>query len=118
MLCILDGWGLGEGSKDNAIFNAKKENYDLIEKKYGHVKLEASEEGVGLPSGQFGNSEVGHMNIGAGRIILQDILRISESFANGYFSNNINIKKVVKETSRIHLVGLIGPSMVLLIREP
>ena len=108
MLCILDGWGLGEGSKDNAIFNAKKENYDLIEKKYGHVKLEASEEGVGLPSGQFGNSEVGHMNIGAGRIILQDILRISESFANGYFSNNINIKKVVKETNRIHLVGLIS----------
>ncbi len=108
LLCILDGWGLGENTKYNAIHCAKKKNFDLITKKYGFIRLEASEKGVGLPDGQFGNSEVGHMNIGAGRIILQDILRISEYFKNDNFKKNKNIKNVIDNTKRIHLLGLLS----------
>ena len=80
LLCILDGWGLGESDPTNAVFSAKTKNFNRLNKKFGSVKLKASENSVGLPKGQFGNSEVGHTNIGAGRIILQDIMRITESF--------------------------------------
>ena len=65
MLCILDGWGLGKSNPYNAISEAKKKIFDKILSKYGMIKLFASEQKVGLPKGQFGNSEVGHMNIGA-----------------------------------------------------
>ena len=78
LLCILDGWGLGKKNKYNAIEVANTENFDAIAKKFDMGKLYASEKKVGLPIGQFGNSEVGHMNIGSGRIILQDILRIDK----------------------------------------
>ena len=71
-------------------------------KKYGYLKLKASENDVGLPAGQFGNSEVGHTNIGAGRIILQDVMRISKSFSNGEIknkpSNNKYFRKVQKDS--------------------
>ena len=80
LLCILDGWGVGEKNKNNAIHIAKTKNFDYLAKKYGFIKLDASETKVGLPKGQFGNSEVGHMSIGAGRVILQDILRINKAF--------------------------------------
>ena len=89
LLCILDGWGLGKKNKYNAIEVAKTENFDAIAKKFDMGKLYASEKKVGLPSGQFGNSEVGHMNIGSGRIILQDILRIDKSLKNGDFEKVI-----------------------------
>ena len=80
LLCILDGWGIGRKNKNNAIHIAKTKNFDNLTKKYGFIKLDASESEVGLPDGQFGNSEVGHMSIGAGRVILQDILRINKAF--------------------------------------
>ena len=108
LLCILDGWGLGEKTKYNAIHCAKKKNFDLIKRKFGSIKLEASGQDVGLPYGQFGNSEVGHMNIGAGRVIFQDILRISEYFKNGNFKKNKNITNVIDNTKRIHLLGLLS----------
>ena len=108
MLCILDGWGLGEDNSHNAIFLAQKKNFDSLTKKFGYVRLNASEHSVGLPIGQFGNSEVGHTNIGAGRIILQDVMRISESFNNGEIKKKEIICNVINNCKRIHLVGLIS----------
>ena len=93
LVCILDGWGLGKNNSFNAIFLAKKKNFDYLTKKYGYLKLKASENDVGLPAGQFGNSEVGHTNIGAGRIIIQDVMRISKSFSNGEIKNKSKTKK-------------------------
>ena len=95
-VCILDGWGLGKNNPHNAIFLAKKKNFDYLTKKYGYLKLKASENDVGLPAGQFGNSEVGHTNIGAGRIILQDVMRISESFGNGEIKNKSAITNILE----------------------
>ena len=108
LLCILDGWGLGKQNKHNAIAVAKTDNFDAITKKFGMGKLYASEKKVGLPSGQFGNSEVGHMNIGGGRIILQDILRIDKSLKNGDFEKNSNFLKMLHNSKRIHLLGILS----------
>ena len=108
MLCILDGWGEAESSSYNAISEAKKNNFDRIVNKYGMIKLFASEEQVGLPNGQFGNSEVGHMNIGAGRVILQDILRIAKGFENGYIENHQTIKEIKLNCKRVHICGLLS----------
>ena len=108
ILCILDGWGLGAKNSTNAIFQAKTLNFDSLFKKYSKTELLASGNNVGLPEGQFGNSEVGHMNIGAGRIILQDILRISDSLKSGKMNKNEKISKLKKECKRIHLLGLIS----------
>jgi 2,3-bisphosphoglycerate-independent phosphoglycerate mutase len=108
LLCILDGWGLGKKNKYNAIEVAKTENFDAIAKKFDMGKLYASEKKVGLPSGQFGNSEVGHMNIGGGRIILQDILRIDKSLKNGNIENNFNFLKMLRESQRVHLLGILS----------
>jgi 2,3-bisphosphoglycerate-independent phosphoglycerate mutase len=108
LLCILDGWGLGEKNQYNAIEKARKKNFDFLVKEFGHSKLYASEKEVGLPVGQFGNSEVGHMNIGAGRILLQDILRIEKSLKNGDFEQNLYFLKMMKSCKRIHLVGILS----------
>ena len=108
LLCILDGWGLGKDHSHNAIFLAKKSNFESLSKRFGHIKLSASEHSVGLPLGQFGNSEVGHTNIGAGRIILQDVMRISESFSNGEIKKKEIINNVIHNCRRIHIVGLIS----------
>ena len=108
LLCILDGWGIGSKNKYNAIESAKKKNFDYLSKKFGFIKLHASEKKVGLPFGQFGNSEVGHMNIGAGRVILQDILRIDKSFKNGTFEKNPNFLNMLNNCKKIHLVGILS----------
>ena len=108
LVCILDGWGLGKNNSHNSVFLAKKQNFDYLTKKYGYIKLKASENDVGLPTGQFGNSEVGHTNIGAGRIILQDVMRISESFGNGEIRNKPAITNTLEKCKRIHIVGLIS----------
>ena len=108
LLCILDGWGIGSKNKYNAIEAAEKKNFDYLVKKFGLIKLHASEKKVGLPSGQFGNSEVGHMNIGAGRVILQDILRIEKSLKNGTFEKNQNFLGMLNNCKTIHLVGILS----------
>ena len=108
LLCILDGWGLGKKNKYNAIEVAKTKNFDVMAKKFDMGKLYASEKKVGLPIGQFGNSEVGHMNIGSGRIILQDILRIDKSLKNGNIENNFNFLKMLRESQRVHLLGILS----------
>ena len=108
LLCILDGWGLGKNHETNAIYQAKTPSFEVLKSRYGLIKLKASENNVGLPEGQFGNSEVGHTNIGAGRIIMQDIMRISNSFKSGEIEEKDIIKKIIKKCKRIHLVGLVS----------
>ena len=108
ILCILDGWGIAPESKSNAISKAKTENFDILMKNYPNTSLYASENDVGLPKGQFGNSEVGHMNIGAGRIILQDILRISKSIETGALSKNQKLTNLKENCKRIHIIGLVS----------
>ena len=108
LLCILDGWGIGLKNSGNAISMANTKNYDYLIEKYPNTILKASENDVGLPKGQFGNSEVGHMNIGAGRVILQDLLRINESIKSGSFKKNSLLKKIKDDCRIINIVGLIS----------
>ncbi|NQV29435.1 MAG: 2,3-bisphosphoglycerate-independent phosphoglycerate mutase [Candidatus Marinimicrobia bacterium] len=115
-LIILDGYGITLPSKGNAISLAQKPVIDDLVKHYPHTLLEASGEVVGLPWGEFGNSEVGHMNIGSGRVMYQDLLRIDKAVQDGsFFSNEAlqgAIKQVKEKGSRLHLVGLVSPGGV------
>ncbi len=108
LLCVLDGWGIGKENQFNAIHQAQKKNFNNLKKRYGQIKLKASEKFVGLPKGQFGNSEVGHMNIGAGRILLQDLMRIDKAFKKSDFKDNENINKIKNNCKRVHLIGLLS----------
>ncbi|MEI7884257.1 MAG: 2,3-bisphosphoglycerate-independent phosphoglycerate mutase [Clostridia bacterium] len=112
MLMILDGWGNRGDFSDNAIFAAKKPFYNSLLLKYPHSQLDASGEAVGLPAGQMGNSEVGHLNIGAGRVVYQELTRISKSIKDGdFFTNNILLKAVnlaKKNDKQLHLLGLLS----------
>ena len=109
-LIILDGWGLGDGSSSDAIAAAKTPFMDEISKKYPSAKLLTSGENVGLPDGQMGNSEVGHLNIGAGRIVYQELTRINKSIREGdFFTNPVLLQAMQKaKKSRLHLIGLVS----------
>jgi len=111
-LIILDGWGIGPDYPGNAITRAKTPNFDLLMKKYPNTKLIASGYEVGLPKGQMGNSEVGHLNIGAGRIVYQDFTRITKSIEDNEFQNidefNSAISNVKENDSTLHLMGLLS----------
>ncbi len=112
LLMILDGFGLSEKKEGNAIAAAKKPNIDRLFSTYPHSTLQASGMSVGLPAGQMGNSEVGHLNIGAGRIVYQDLTRITKSIKEGdFFSNPIlidAIENVKTKGSSLHLMGLLS----------
>ena len=112
LLMILDGFGLSEKKEGNAIAAAKKPNIDRLFSTYPHSTLQASGMSVGLPVGQMGNSEVGHLNIGAGRIVYQDLTRITKSIKEGdFFSNSIlidAIENVKIKGSSLHLMGLLS----------
>lgn len=112
MLMILDGWGINERKEGNAIEAAYKPNFDKYLKNYPHTKLSTSGLDVGLPKGQMGNSEVGHVNIGAGRIIYQDLVRISKEIDEGDFYLHQEflsaIENVKKNKSSMHLMGLLS----------
>ncbi|MCI8283835.1 MAG: 2,3-bisphosphoglycerate-independent phosphoglycerate mutase [Firmicutes bacterium] len=112
VLTILDGFGIGKTDAGNAIAAASTPNLDAIIKKYPHTSIGASGLSVGLPDGQMGNSEVGHLNIGAGRIIYQDFTRITKSINDGdFFENPIiteAINHTVKNGSALHLMGLLS----------
>ena len=88
ILCIMDGYGLRASNHGNAINKAKKPNLDYFFSKYAYTKIQASGEAVGLPEGQMGNSEVGHMNIGAGRIVYQSLTLINKAIKDGTFFIN------------------------------
>lgn len=111
-LIILDGWGIGPDYAGNAITKAKTPNYDLLIKKYPNTVLSASGYDVGLPKGQMGNSEVGHLNIGAGRIVYQDFTRITKSIEDNEFQNieafNNAINYAKANNSTLHLMGLLS----------
>jgi 2,3-bisphosphoglycerate-independent phosphoglycerate mutase len=96
VLMVLDGWGLSKEVTGNAIALAKTPNIDSYFKKYANTKINASGEYVGLPKGQPGNSEAGHMNIGAGRLVEQDAVIISKSINNGTFFKNPALLQVAK----------------------
>ena len=110
LLMILDGWGLGDHGKDNVIYNTATPYLDYLNATYPHSQLLASGESVGLPDGQMGNSEVGHLNIGAGRIVYQDLVKINKAIADGTVRENPEIKEAygyAKSTGKaLHLMGL------------
>ena len=109
---ILDGWGIAPASSSNAATLAKTPNLDKYFAEYPHTQLEASGLEVGLPAGQIGNSEVGHLNIGSGRIIYQSLTRISKSITDGDFFTNPVLVKVMDEVKAsgkaLHLLGLLS----------
>ncbi|MDE7380768.1 MAG: 2,3-bisphosphoglycerate-independent phosphoglycerate mutase [Muribaculaceae bacterium] len=110
LLIILDGYGLGDHKKDDAIFNTPTPYMDSLMANYPHSKLQASGEDVGLPDGQMGNSEVGHLNIGAGRVVYQDLVKINRAIADGSFAANPEVKSAFSyardHNVPIHFMGL------------
>ncbi|MCG3760238.1 2,3-bisphosphoglycerate-independent phosphoglycerate mutase [Vibrio cincinnatiensis] len=115
-LVILDGWGYREDNNSNAINNANTPVMDSLMANNPHTLISASGMDVGLPDGQMGNSEVGHTNIGAGRIVYQDLTRITKAIADGEFQQNeaivTAIDKAVAEGKAVHLMGLMSPGGV------
>jgi 2,3-bisphosphoglycerate-independent phosphoglycerate mutase len=112
LLMILDGWGLAKDKSVSAVDKAKTPYINSLFQKYPHSKLEASALAVGLPEGQMGNSEVGHMNIGAGRIVYQDLVRINKAIDDHELDTNpvlVDALKYAKEKSKpVHLIGLLS----------
>ena len=112
ILCILDGWGLTDDKRYSAIDNANLPFYKSLLEKYPHTKLEASGVAVGLPYGQMGNSEVGHTSIGAGRLILQDLPKITKVVMDGKMKKNQVLKETIKLTKKskgsVHVMGLLS----------
>jgi len=116
LLMILDGWGIGDGSKRDVIASTPTPFMDYLNANYPHSQLLTSGENVGLPDGQMGNSEVGHLNIGAGRVMYQDMVKITKAIREKTLWNEPQIVKAftyAKENNKnVHLIGLIGPGGV------
>lgn len=110
LLMILDGWGIGNHGKGDVIFNTPTPYMDYLVQNYPHSALQASGENVGLPDGQMGNSEVGHLNIGAGRIVYQDLVKINRACADGSILKNPEVVSAYEYASKngknVHLMGL------------
>src|SRR5690606_29374766 len=107
-----DGFGLRDEKENNAVAQAHKPNFDRYWNEYPHTTLTAYGEAVGLPDGQMGNSEVGHLNIGAGRIVYQDLTRITKSIRDGEFENNETLLGAIQHAKskgkKLHLAGLVS----------
>src|SRR4051812_46604650 len=116
VLCILDGWGERADSDDNAIERARTPVWHSLIRRWPHAHLDASEHYVGLPDGQMGNSEVGHTNLGAGRIVMQDLPRIDAAVADGSVSKLPALKDLIEKTKKsggtVHVMGLLSPGGV------
>jgi len=112
VLIIMDGWGINPRKEGNAIALANTPNIDRLAREWPHTAVKTSGAAVGLPEGQMGNSEVGHQNIGAGKRVLQDYTRVSESIADGSFFQNPALLKAIehvkKNSSQLHICGLLG----------
>src|SRR5579871_1641387 len=112
ILTILDGWGFSPGTEGNAIWAARKPNYDGLMREFPNTLVRTSGPSVGLPEGQMGNSEVGHLNIGSGRIIHMDVTRIDLMIQNGEFFSHPVLLDAMKHARsgerRLHLFGLIS----------
>ena len=107
---ILDGWGIGNKSKADVISVTPTPHWDALLAKYPHSQLQASGENVGLPDGQMGNSEVGHLNIGAGRVVYQDLVKINRSIRDNSIMQNPEIVAAYKAAQaagkKLHIMGL------------
>ena len=116
MLVILDGWGWREEAADNAVRQAKTPTFDRLWQTGPHGFLRTSGKDVGLPDGQMGNSEVGHLNIGAGRVVMQDLPRIDNAIANGEINRAPALVELIKKLKdsggTCHLLGLVSPGGV------
>ena len=116
LLIILDGFGHREACEDNAICQARKPHWDRLLAQHPHTVIDASEQWVGLPAAQMGNSEVGHLNIGAGRVVYQDLTRIDAAIASGEFRQNpvlaTAIDTVRTNGRALHILGLVSPGGV------
>src|SRR3990172_519421 len=112
-LIILDGWGIGDKSKADAIANSKTPFCDHLLKTYPHSQLLTDGENVGLPEGQMGNSEVGHLNIGAGRVVYQDLAKINKAVREKTIDTNPVLLEALeyakKNNKSLHLMGLLSP---------
>lgn len=110
LLVILDGWGIGNKGKGDVIYNTATPYWDYLVNNYPHSELQASGENVGLPAGQMGNSEVGHLNIGGGRVVYQDLLKINRAIADGSIRKNPELVSAVeyakKNGKKLHFMGL------------
>jgi len=115
-LVILDGWGYSEDPRHNAIIEANTPIFDKLWKKNPHTLIKASGAEVGLPAGQMGNSEVGHLNIGSGRVVYQEYTRVSRAVRTGSFFSNCTlteaVDKALENNSAIHIMGLLSPGGV------
>src|SRR5271154_1103356 len=110
VLIILDGWGYRAETKANAIALARKPTYDRLLREYPNTLIHTSGKYVGLPDGQMGNSEVGHLNIGAGRVLLMDVMRIDKMIVTGDFFRDTTLLASMKhaKTRRLHIMGLVS----------
>ncbi len=107
-LVVLDGWGCAPPGPGNAVELADTPNFDRLWRTYPHTTLDASGAAVGLPNGQMGNSEVGHLTIGSGRILLQDLMRVTKAIEDGSFFDNTALKDAFERGERTHLLGLVS----------
>jgi 2,3-bisphosphoglycerate-independent phosphoglycerate mutase len=116
MLIVMDGWGLRDTAVHNAVKIAKTPNYNALSKEYPYTTLITCGTDVGLPKGTMGNSEVGHLNLGAGRVVYQDLMEVAQSIVDGSFDTNPVILEAInhakKNKSRLHLFGLISAARV------
>ncbi len=116
VLLVLDGWGLSSRTENNAVALADTPNMDRLWADCPHTRLDASEHAVGLPSGQMGNSEVGHQNMGAGLVVYQELTRLDKAIEDGSFFSNPELveacRHVLRRDSTMHLLGLLGPGGV------
>jgi 2,3-bisphosphoglycerate-independent phosphoglycerate mutase len=121
VLCVLDGFGLSDDPARNAVLSARMPTWDRMTAEWPSCRLEASGAAVGLPAGQMGNSEVGHLNLGAGFPVLQDLPRISAAVADGTFFANPDLlaaaRQAVEHATRLHLLALVGPGGVHAVDE-
>jgi 2,3-bisphosphoglycerate-independent phosphoglycerate mutase len=107
-LVVLDGWGLAEPGPGNAISLARTPVFDELWASYPHTTLDASGRAVGLPEGQMGNSEVGHLNLGAGAVVRQDLVRIDDAVADGSLAQSEILRAAFADAERVHLLGLVS----------
>jgi 2,3-bisphosphoglycerate-independent phosphoglycerate mutase len=107
-LVILDGWGCAPAGPGNAVELADTPNFDRLWRTFPHTTLDASGEAVGLPPGQMGNSEVGHLTIGSGRVLFQDLMRVNKSIEDGFFFENPALVSAFERGEQVHLLGLVS----------
>jgi 2,3-bisphosphoglycerate-independent phosphoglycerate mutase len=108
VLVVLDGWGLAPPGPANAVEQARTPVFDRLWAEYPHAQLEASGEAVGLPPGQMGNSEVGHLTIGSGRVLYQDLMRVNKAIETGALAENEALRGAFDRGGNVHLLGLVS----------